>query len=103
VACDGRQAVDALARERFDLALLDIQMPELDGFEVTAAVRAQEEGTGRRLPLVALTAHAMQGDRERCLAAGMDGYVTKPIQMEQLAKVMADVLISAPPVTTPAC
>jgi len=92
VACDGRQAVDALARERFDLALLDVQMPELDGFEVAAAVRAGEEGTGRRLPLVAVTAHAMQGDRERCLDAGMDGYVSKPIQMDQLTQVMADVL-----------
>ena len=92
VACDGREAVDALARERFDLALLDVQMPELDGFEVAAAVRAGEEGTGRRLPLVAVTAHAMQGDRERCLDAGMDGYVSKPIQMDQLTQVMADVL-----------
>ncbi len=92
VACDGRQAVDALARELFDIALLDVQMPELDGFEVAAAVRAREEGTGRRLPLVALTAHAMQGDRERCLDAGMDGYVAKPIRVEQLTQVMADVL-----------
>jgi two-component system, sensor histidine kinase and response regulator len=103
VACDGRQAVDALARGKFDLALLDVQMPELDGFEVAAAVRAQEEGTGQRLPLVALTAHAMQGDRERCLAAGMDGYVTKPIQMERLTQVMADVLIGAAAVLTAAC
>ena len=92
VACDGRQAVDALARERFDLVLLDVQMPELDGFEVTAAVRAREEGTGRRLPMVAVTAHAMKGDRERCLDAGMDGYVSKPIQMDQLTQVMAEVL-----------
>ena len=65
VACDGREAVDALAREQFDLALVDIQMPELDGFEVAAAVRAREAGTERRLPLLAVTAHAMQGDRER--------------------------------------
>ena len=92
VACDGRQAVDALARERFDLALLDVQMPELDGFEVAAAVRVREQETGEHLPLVALTAHAMQGDRERCLAAGMDGYVAKPIQMDRLTRVMADVL-----------
>ena len=69
-------------------------MPELDGFEVAAAVRGREKGTGRRLPLVALTAHAMQGDRERCLAAGMDGYVTKPIQMTHLTRVMAEVLTS---------
>ncbi len=96
VACDGRQALEALARERFDLALLDIQMPELDGFEVAAAVRAGEAGTGRRLPLVALTAHAMQGDEERCLAAGMDGYVSKPIQGDRLMQVMADVLHGGP-------
>jgi PAS domain S-box-containing protein len=95
VARDGRQAVNVLSRERFDLALLDIQMPELDGFEVAAAVRASEKGTGKRLPLVALTAHAMQGDRERCLAAGMDGYVTKPIQTAQLTQVMAEVLTGA--------
>ncbi len=103
VACDGRQAVDALARERFDLALLDVQMPELDGFEVAAAVRAGEEGTGRRLPLVAVTAHAMQGDRERCLDAGMDGYVSKPIQMEQLTQVMAEVLSAGEAVPMAAC
>ena len=103
VACDGREAVDALARERFDLALLDVQMPELDGFEVAAAVRAGEEGTGRRLPLVAVTAHAMQGDRERCLDAGMDGYVSKPIQMDQLTQVMADVLAVGEGVPMAAC
>ena len=95
VACDGRQAVDALARERFDLALLDVQMPELDGFEVAAAVRVREQETGEHLPLVALTAHAMQGDRERCLAAGMDGYVAKPIQIGRLTQVMAEVLENA--------
>jgi two-component system, sensor histidine kinase and response regulator len=93
VACDGRQALDALAQDLFDVALLDVQMPELDGFEVAAAVRAREKGTGKHLPLVALTAHAMQGDRERCLAGGMDGYVTKPIQMARLTQVMAEVLL----------
>ncbi len=92
VACDGRQAVDALERECFDLALLDVQMPELNGFEVAAAVRTREAGTGRRLPLVALTAHAMEGDRERCLDAGMDDYVTKPIRVERLKQAIADVL-----------
>ena len=92
VACDGKQALDALNREHFDVALLDIQMPELDGFEVAAAVRVQEEGAGRRTPLIALTAHAMEGDRDRCLAAGMDAYVSKPIQIEQLSRVMREVL-----------
>ena len=71
--------------------------------KAAAAVSAREDGTGRRLPLVALTAHAMQGDRERCLAAGMDGYVSKPIQMERLTQVMADVLTGAEAVATAAC
>ena len=103
VACDGRQALDALIREPFDLALLDIQMPELDGFEVAAAVRVREEGTGRRLPLVAVTAHAMQGDRERCFEAGMDGYLSKPLQFDLLAQAIADVLADSEVAASAAC
>jgi two-component system sensor histidine kinase/response regulator len=63
---------------------MDIQMPEMDGFEATAAIRKQEESTGQHLPIVAMTANAMQGDRERCLAAGMDGYIAKPIHAKDL-------------------
>jgi signal transduction histidine kinase/DNA-binding response OmpR family regulator len=81
---DGQAAVDAYDRERFDVALIDVQMPGMDGFEATALIRARELLTGRRMPIIALTAHAMQGDRERCLAAGMDGYLTKPIQSAAL-------------------
>src|SRR5439155_156321 len=81
---DGRQAVRALDRERFDVVLMDVQMPEMDGFEATAAVRARERVQGGHVPIVALTAHAMKGDRERCLAAGMDAYVSKPIEAEDL-------------------
>ena len=81
---DGRQAVRALDRERFDVVLMDVQMPEMDGFEATAAVRARERVQGGHVPIVALTAHAMKGDRERCLAAGMDAYVSKPIEAEEL-------------------
>jgi two-component system, sensor histidine kinase and response regulator len=103
VACDGKQALEALLRERFDLALLDIQMPELDGYEVAAALRAQEKGTGRRLPLVAVTAHAMEGDRERCLEAGMDGYVSKPIQFDQLAQAIAEVFPAGATVAPSQC
>jgi signal transduction histidine kinase/CheY-like chemotaxis protein len=83
-ANNGRAALAALARDRFDLVLMDLQMPEMDGFEATARIREQERGTGTRLPIVALTANAMVGDRERCLAAGMDGYVSKPIDAARL-------------------
>jgi len=80
VAACGSDALAALDTEWFDVMLSDIQMPDMDGFELAAAVRKREAGAGRRLPVIAMTAHAMKGDRERCLDAGMDGYVAKPIQ-----------------------
>jgi len=79
---DGREALAALDRQPFDLILMDVQMPGMDGFEATAAIRAREET--RRIPIVALTAHAMTGDRDRCLKAGMDAYVAKPVEAEEL-------------------
>ncbi|HEX5042440.1 MAG TPA: ATP-binding protein [Candidatus Polarisedimenticolaceae bacterium] len=88
VVADGRAALEALERERFDLVLMDVQMPGMDGLEATAELRRREQGTGRRLPVVALTAHAMKGDQERCLGAGMDAYLSKPIQVEELRKVL---------------
>ncbi|HXG66814.1 MAG TPA: PAS domain S-box protein [Blastocatellia bacterium] len=84
VAENGRAALAALEAESFDLVLMDIQMPEMSGFEATAAIRERERTTGGHVPIIALTAHAMRGDRERCLEAGMDGYVTKPIQAREL-------------------
>jgi len=88
VDANGRQTLAALAREAFDLVLMDVQMPELDGFETTAAIRERERGTPRRVPIVALTAHAMKGDAERCLAAGMDAYLAKPLQAAELVAVL---------------
>jgi len=84
VAGDGREALEKLKTADFDLVLMDVQMPVMGGFEATAAVREMEKGTGKHIPIVALTAHAVKGDRERCLAAGMDGYVGKPIHPEEL-------------------
>jgi CheY-like chemotaxis protein len=91
LAGNGREALDVVSRQSFDLVLMDLQMPEMDGLETTAAIRAGEEGTGKRLPIIALTAQALQGDRERCLAAGMDGYLAKPVQTQQLIETVADI------------
>jgi CheY-like chemotaxis protein len=91
----GAAAIAAVERETFDAALMDVQMPEMSGFEATAAIRHRERVTGRRLPIVAMTARAVKGDREACLAAGMDGYLAKPIQAAQLYHALADVVGSA--------
>jgi signal transduction histidine kinase/CheY-like chemotaxis protein len=88
VAGNGREALDALEKERFDLVFMDVQMPVMDGFEATAAIRKMEDGSGVRLPIVALTAHAMKGDRGKCLAGGMDGYLTKPIRPQELDELL---------------
>jgi CheY-like chemotaxis protein len=95
VAGNGREVLEALARETFDVVLMDVQMPDMDGFEAAAAIRASEKRTGAHLPIIALTAHAMQGDRDRCLAAGMDGYVTKPFQPGALFDAILAVLPQA--------
>ena len=100
VACDGQAALEMMARQSFDLILMDVQMPEMDGFQATAAIREREAETGAHIPILALTAHAMKGDRERCLDAGMDGYVSKPIQSSELfAAIDALAAPSEPPVT----
>jgi signal transduction histidine kinase/CheY-like chemotaxis protein len=88
VARDGREAVRMVAAGPFDVVLMDVQMPEMDGFEATAAIREMETSTGTRIPVIAMTAHAMAGYKERCLEAGMDGYVTKPIRREVLLQTL---------------
>jgi CheY-like chemotaxis protein len=96
VAGDGREALEKLEKADFDLVLMDVQMPVMGGFEATAAVREMEKGTGKHIPIVALTAHAIDGDRERCLAAGMDGYVAKPIRPEELFEQIEALIPSVP-------
>jgi two-component system sensor histidine kinase/response regulator len=89
-ADNGREAVEAFARETFDLILMDVQMPEMDGNEATRRIRELEKATGRHTRIVAMTAHAMAGDRERCLAAGMDDYVSKPLRKDDLLRALKE-------------
>ena len=90
VAANGREALRALDQGQFDVVLMDVQMPELDGLETTAAIRAKEQVSGGHIPIIAMTAHALKGDQERCLAAGMDGYLSKPIRVEELLATVED-------------
>ena len=95
----GRQALDQLDRERFDLVLMDVQMPDMDGLAATAEVRRREADRGGHVPIIAMTAHALAGDREACLAAGMDAYVPKPIRADELFAVIRSVV--EPEASTP--
>ena len=88
LACNGKAALSALNEGKFDLLLMDVQMPEMDGLEATLAIRENEKSTGQHIPIVAMTAHAMKGDRERCCAAGMDGYISKPIHSRDLLELV---------------
>ena len=92
VAGDGREALIAVEREHFDLILMDVQMPEMDGFEATAIIRRKERSTGAHIPIIALTAHALKGDEERCLAAGMDAYISKPVRTNEMFATIERVL-----------
>ena len=95
IANNGLEALAILEKESFDLVLMDVQMPEMDGFEATQAIRQKEKETGHHIPILALTAHAMKGDMEKCMEKGMDGYVSKPIKAEELFEVIEGPLTSA--------
>ena len=89
----GKQALARLEKETFDLVLMDIQMPEMDGLETTRAIRKKEAQTGAHLPIIAMTAHAMQRDRQRCIEAGMDNYISKPIKRDEFFKTIAELAV----------
>jgi protein-histidine pros-kinase len=101
-ATTGREVLDLVASHDFDVILMDVQMPEMDGFDATRAIRAGEAAGRRRHPIIAMTAHAMKGDRERCLSAGMDGYVAKPVRADQLLAAIDEVLASPRGTSSPA-
>jgi signal transduction histidine kinase/CheY-like chemotaxis protein/HPt (histidine-containing phosphotransfer) domain-containing protein len=92
VAHNGRQAIDNINAQQFDIVFMDVQMPEMDGVTATGEIRKSEQATGRHIPIVAMTAHAMKGDKEKCLEAGMDDYVSKPIRRKDLADVIARIV-----------
>jgi CheY-like chemotaxis protein len=92
VADNGRRALEALEGGNVDLVIMDVQMPEMDGYEAAASIRKTEETTLKHVPILAMTAHAMKGDQEKCLAAGMDGYVSKPIRPDDLRQVIEELV-----------
>jgi CheY-like chemotaxis protein len=92
IAANGREALAAFDDHTFDLILMDVQMPEMNGYECTAVIREKEKNGSDRIPIVALTANAMTGDRERCLKAGMDGYLSKPLNKGELIEALQALL-----------
>jgi signal transduction histidine kinase/DNA-binding response OmpR family regulator len=94
IAANGQEALAVLASDFFDLVFMDVQMPEMDGLTATKSIREREKQTGLHLPIIAMTAHAMKGDRERCLEAGMDGYISKPVSGKRIEQTIASLLIS---------
>jgi len=100
LAANGEEAVRAHLTAAFDVILMDVQMPEMNGFEATARIREREEITGEHVPIIALTAHAIQGDRERCLEAGMDDYLSKPLNSAALAEKLEIVALRLSAIAT---
>jgi CheY-like chemotaxis protein len=96
VVSNGREGLHALEHQTFDLIVMDVQMPEMDGFQATAAIRQKEKQSNSRIPIIALTANAMSGDRELCLSAGMDGYVTKPVRSQDLVNEINRIQVVPP-------
>jgi len=92
VAANGLEALAALDKQDFDVMLMDVQMPEMDGFGATLAIREKEKSTGGHIPIIAMTAHALKGDEERCLSVGMDAYISKPIRTNELFATIERVL-----------
>ncbi len=101
LALDGREALETMQSQPFDMVLMDVQMPEMDGLEATRLIREKEKVSGARSLIIALTAHAMQGDKERCLAGGMDGYIAKPVQPADLFREIDRLRIACTPVPSP--
>jgi signal transduction histidine kinase/CheY-like chemotaxis protein len=97
VALNGRQAVEVLAGQKFDAVLMDVQMPEMNGLEATTAIRRNEGASGRHTPIIAMTAHAIKGDREACIACGMDGYLSKPVRADELLDALDRISVLAEP------
>jgi len=92
IAENGEEAVEKYSSEHFDLILMDVQMPKLDGFDATRQIRKIEENSGSRIPIIAMTAHAMKGDKEKCLESGMDYYITKPVDSKELIELIQKVV-----------
>jgi two-component system sensor histidine kinase/response regulator len=101
LAQNGREALEAMQAQSFDMVLMDVQMPEMDGLEATRLIREKEKVSGAHSLIIALTAHAMQGDRERCLAGGMEGYIAKPVHSEDLFQEIDRLRMAHTPVPSP--
>ncbi len=94
VAANGEEVLQAIEENTFDLILMDVQMPGMDGLQTTVAIREREKVTGGRIPILALTAHALNRDREKCLEAGMDGYISKPVSPAELYRAIEELLVA---------